>query len=397
MTIHRRERIIMSKPKSVEVYDLVLKKNFTLNLKNSHEYGIAERPFYSLKGERQFQIYDRFILPKNKHRLFVVVDEDTLEEFHCATIETFFLLCRYIKNEPSARKNIGNLKRKKIYKTKIQGRTFTLKNGRTLKILEKNDIVLYDIFENKEVILTRGNILSMCEEMGFDHTQIYDLGKGRDKTIRNRYILSEFKSEIFILVNVNTGKEYSCINNKSLFIQLNKPCTANETKYIYALKAGRQKTAKIGNEIFKLKGTTLNGTSNMFLEKKIREKIKREKMIRHKIAKNLRSRVREALLSDRAIKTDKTLSLTGCSIKFLVSHLASQFKTGMTWENYGYGMDKWNVDHIKCCNSFDLTKEDQQKECFHYSNLQPMWQTENFSKNDKTPEEWEEYKRKKRI
>jgi hypothetical protein len=48
----------------------------------------------------------------------------------------------------------------------------------------------------------------------------------------------------------------------------------------------------------------------------------------------------------------------------------------MSWSNYG----KWHVDHIKSCASFDLSKEDEQRKCFHYTNLQPLWAEENLSK-----------------
>ncbi len=45
----------------------------------------------------------------------------------------------------------------------------------------------------------------------------------------------------------------------------------------------------------------------------------------------------------------------------------------MNWENYGkFG---WHIDHIIPCDSFDLTKEEEQRRCFHYSNLQPLWAT----------------------
>ena len=48
----------------------------------------------------------------------------------------------------------------------------------------------------------------------------------------------------------------------------------------------------------------------------------------------------------------------------------------MTWENRSL----WHIDHIKPCISFDLTKEEEQKKCFHWSNLQPLWAKENIAK-----------------
>lgn len=44
---------------------------------------------------------------------------------------------------------------------------------------------------------------------------------------------------------------------------------------------------------------------------------------------------------------------------------------------------------IKPCASFDLSNINQQRECFHYTNLQPLWATENFSKGTKSMEEWQ--------
>jgi putative phage-type endonuclease len=59
--------------------------------------------------------------------------------------------------------------------------------------------------------------------------------------------------------------------------------------------------------------------------------------------------------------------------------LETKFKEGMTWENHG----EWHIDHIKPCASFNLLDDYEQKKCFHYKNLQPLWATENLRKGDK--------------
>jgi hypothetical protein len=53
----------------------------------------------------------------------------------------------------------------------------------------------------------------------------------------------------------------------------------------------------------------------------------------------------------------------------------------MTWDNYGkYG---WHLDHIKPCSSFNLKDPEQQLQCFHWSNQQPLWAKDNLSKGAK--------------
>lgn len=55
----------------------------------------------------------------------------------------------------------------------------------------------------------------------------------------------------------------------------------------------------------------------------------------------------------------------------------------MSWQNRGRGHDKWHIDHVRPCASFDLTDPEQQKQCFHWSNMQPLWQTDNLRKGSK--------------
>lgn len=53
----------------------------------------------------------------------------------------------------------------------------------------------------------------------------------------------------------------------------------------------------------------------------------------------------------------------------------------MSWDNYGYR--GWHIDHIKPCSSFNLSDIKEQKKCFHYSNMQPLWWKDNIAKSNK--------------
>jgi hypothetical protein len=101
--------------------------------------------------------------------------------------------------------------------------------------------------------------------------------------------------------------------------------------------------------------------------------------INFKLMSNLRSRVYSAIKGKS--KSKHTIELLGCSVEELKIHLEKKFTKGMGWKNYGlYG---WHIDHIKPCSSFDLTDPEQQKLCFHYSNLQPLWAKDNIKKSNK--------------
>lgn len=93
----------------------------------------------------------------------------------------------------------------------------------------------------------------------------------------------------------------------------------------------------------------------------------------------IRNRIRIALKHTH--KHSKTVELLGCSIEQAREHLQKQFQLGMSWNNYN--IKGWHIDHIVPCSSFDLTKEEEQRRCFHYTNLQPLWAHENLVKHTK--------------
>lgn len=97
-------------------------------------------------------------------------------------------------------------------------------------------------------------------------------------------------------------------------------------------------------------------------------------------------------------KCDSSSELLGISYQGLKEWLQAQFTEGMTWEN----RSDWHVDHRVPCDAFDLSDETNQRICFWYKNLQPMWAKDNMQKSNTYTEEEKnalmlEYYKKERI
>lgn len=107
------------------------------------------------------------------------------------------------------------------------------------------------------------------------------------------------------------------------------------------------------------------------LEKGSSEYIKR--LLRARIWKAVKMYSRSDI---KPRKHGRTLDLVGCSAPALRNHLESKFTEGMGWHNQG----DWHIDHIVPCCSFDLSDPYQQRACFHFTNLQPLWARDNISK-----------------
>ena len=97
------------------------------------------------------------------------------------------------------------------------------------------------------------------------------------------------------------------------------------------------------------------------------------------IATKIRSRIWKALRTVKANKNSKTEELLGCTYDEARKHIETLWVDGMTWENNT--QDGWHLDHIIPCASFNLSNLEEQKACFHYTNLRPLWAVENISKS----------------
>jgi hypothetical protein len=121
-----------------------------------------------------------------------------------------------------------------------------------------------------------------------------------------------------------------------------------------------------------------NKTPSNREKERLRSRRRRE-ALEFRLLAALRNRLCDAIRGKN--KSAKTQELLGCTVDELINHLQGQFQPGMNWDNWRH--DGWHIDHIIPCSSFDLTDPQQQRKCFHYSNLQPLWAFDNLSKGAK--------------
>jgi hypothetical protein len=122
------------------------------------------------------------------------------------------------------------------------------------------------------------------------------------------------------------------------------------------------------------------------------QKNRRKTIPRIKLNHSLSNAIRKSLLIKKAGR--RWEEVVGWTLNSFMEKMDRLFeKNGpnkltsevMSWTNYGYGLDKWNIDHVRPLSLFDFkTCEDLQfKEAWSLDNLQPLWQYDNFNKSDK--------------
>jgi hypothetical protein len=111
-----------------------------------------------------------------------------------------------------------------------------------------------------------------------------------------------------------------------------------------------------------------------------KERLRYRQDAKYRMEKCLRAAVTQAVRLQRAKKSCQIKHLIGCSSERLVEHIGRQFLPSMSWENYA---TTWEIDHIRPCASFDLSDPEEQKACFHFTNLRPYEKQKNRKKSAK--------------
>jgi hypothetical protein len=179
-------------------------------------------------------------------------------------------------------------------------------------------------------------------------------------------------------------KKYCLLNKEKINERKRKYYQTHKEKWIMREKLEKVKKQK--REYMKKYHKTHSEYIKNYRKLHKKEKAKYQKQynknrkmtdINYKVLCYLRTRIWEVLKGNPKAKT--TMKLVGCSLEKLKQHLESQFTKGMSWANYG----KWHIDHIRPCASFDLSKPSEQRKCFNYTNLRPLWAKDNLKRPKK--------------
>jgi hypothetical protein len=107
----------------------------------------------------------------------------------------------------------------------------------------------------------------------------------------------------------------------------------------------------------------------------LRKKNREQTDLNYRLANRLRHRLCTAIKGGGAIDN------LGCSIAQLKVRLECMFQPGMTWSNWS--KDGWHIDHIVPLARFNLADPEQLAKACHYTNLQPLWASDNISKGNR--------------
>jgi hypothetical protein len=114
------------------------------------------------------------------------------------------------------------------------------------------------------------------------------------------------------------------------------------------------------------------------------KKKKRDSNPLYKLENSIRSRIGAGISKSKTIKNKSTKEIIGLeSWDLLREYIEKQWEDGMSWDNHGHGKDNttWHIDHIKPLSSAQT--EDDIYTLNHYTNLRPMWGSDNIRKSNK--------------
>jgi len=139
------------------------------------------------------------------------------------------------------------------------------------------------------------------------------------------------------------------------------------------------KQVKPVNRFSRSKVKTDGLNSSCYDCRKMYEKQKYKENVNFRLSRIVRRQTQRVVQAAKTNKEASSIDYLGCSIDEFKKHIESQFKEGMNWDNHS--IDGWHIDHIKPLSWF-IKNCKNPHEANHYTNLQPLWGTENILKGE---------------
>jgi len=211
-----------------------------------------------------------------------------------------------------------------------------------------------DRYINKQGLHNR---LSSCKECNSKAAKKYSIGYRQEHAKEIKLLQKNYRIK---------NKKKHCEDNKRYYQRSKEKVLSYQKKY-------RE------NNLEKIKA--YKKEYNCSEEFKANRRKKYNTDLEYKLSVSLRGSLRRSVLYN--CKKSSALKLLGCSIPEFRQYIEKQIKPGMSWDKWGLSAGKFHLDHVLPVASFDLMDIEQQKICFHYTNFQPLWSHENWSKCDK--------------
>lgn len=181
----------------------------------------------------------------------------------------------------------------------------------------------------------------------------------------------------------------SLLEKKRAYHHANKVEIAKKDKKRY--QENKERVALYGKQHYQKNKARISAENKLYRERnKVRialymknyKKVRMTTDIQFRLAGNLRSRLNQAI--KKQVKSGSCIRDLGCTISELKFYFEGQFQDGMTWENWS--KTGWNIDHKIPLVFFDLSIREQFLQAVHYTNLQPLWASDNIKKGARISE-----------
>ena len=98
-----------------------------------------------------------------------------------------------------------------------------------------------------------------------------------------------------------------------------------------------------------------------------------------KLEYKIKYKLKNTIIKRYKLNKGETIEgIIGCSIKEFIEYIESLMTECMSWENYGEGKEKWQLDHVVPISLAE--NRDEYLQLNVHQNFQPLWASENKAK-----------------